>query len=147
MPWKVNMRKIFGMHWCFGLRFQFPSKKVFHILKRLIWFTSEGDFLTTVTDSNWIKYADAKGFTSDLMLPKWCGRGSIASRMFMEALLRSVGFTYILNFDSSLVRGKKEILLWAYKKLEKLSQKVWREFSLGCYGCKNSSSSSRTKFM
>lgn len=36
------------------------------------------------------------------MFPKWCGRGSMARRMLMEALLKSVGFTYILNLDSSL---------------------------------------------
>lgn len=45
--------------------------------------------------------------TSDLMFPKWCGRGSMARRMLMEALLKSVGFTYILNLDSSLRKAEK----------------------------------------
>lgn len=52
---------------------------------------------------------NTKGFTSDLMLPKWCGNGSIASKMLMEALRRSVGLTYIMNLESSLIGRNKEV--------------------------------------
>lgn len=43
-----------------------------------------------------------KSITSDLIVPKWWGRGNKDSKILIEALLSSVGFTYVLNFESSL---------------------------------------------
>ncbi len=54
--------------------------------------------------------SDLKLFTSDLTLPKWWGKGSMDSRIWMEALLSSVGFTYDLNLDNSLLAQNKHAL-------------------------------------